>query len=167
MPVLMWEERVDGKRFARVKTSWRTAFDGEEHRELAEMLDAEIDEVLDGAVELLERNESLEAQREFIRTWSMGRAIAESGILDHDAMRNEQRINLWQAMEQKALLGVRADGEPESRWSSVRSNVKHVISRPDRHLFGCKSKSLKMPGLFSWDAPVILKERFFVKRCVP
>lgn len=135
MPVLMWLENEDGKRYTKVRTSWNTEFDGEEHRDLAETLDAEIDKVLDNAVKLMDSRLELGAQREFIRTWSLGRAVAQSSILDHEAMQNEVRLNLWQAMEQKALLGIRSNGEPEIGWRRVRSNVDHVISRPDRHLF--------------------------------
>ena len=135
MPVLMWLQNKDGKRYTKVKTSWNTEFDGEEHRDLAEALDAEIDKVLDNAVKLMDSRLELGAQREFIRTWSIGRSIATSGILQHQAMQNEFRINLWQAMEQKALLGIRSNGEPEISWRRVRSNVKHVISLPSRHLF--------------------------------
>ena len=135
MPVLMWLENEDGKRYTKVKTSWSTEFDGEEHRDLAETLDTEIDKVLDSAVKLMDSVLHLGAQPEFIRTWSMGRSISASGILQHEAMQNEVRINLWQAMEQKALLGIRSNGNAEIGWRKVRSNVNHVISRPDRHLF--------------------------------
>ena len=135
MPVLMWLQNKDGKRYTKVKTSWNTEFDGEEYRDLAETLDAEIDKVLDNAVKLMDSVLHLGAKREFIRTWSMGRSIAESGILQHKAMQNEFRINLWQAMEQKALLGIRSNGEPVIGWRRVRSNVKHITSRPDQHLF--------------------------------
>lgn len=135
MPVLMWLQNKDSKRYTTIKTSWNTEFDGEEHRDLAEALDAEIDKVLDNAVKLMDSRLELGAQREFIRTWSMGRSIANSGILQHKAMQNEVRLNLWQAMEQKALLGIRSNGDTETGWRRVRSNVDHVISRPDRHLF--------------------------------
>lgn len=135
MPVLMWLENQDGKRYTKVKTSWNTEFDGEEHRDLAETLDAEIDKVLDNAVKLMDSRLELGAKREFIRTWSIGRSIANSGILQHEAMQNEFRINLWQAMDQKALLGIRSNGEPEIGWRRVRSSVKHATVRPDRHIF--------------------------------
>ena len=131
----MWLENEDGKRYTKVKTSWNTEFDGEEHRDLAEALDAEIDKVLDNAVKLMDSRLELGAQPEFIRTWSLGRAVAQSNILDHDAMNNELRVNLWQAMEQKALLGIRSNGNTEIGWRRVRSKRKRVVPRPDRHLF--------------------------------
>lgn len=131
----MWHENQDGKRYTKVKTSWNTEFDGEEHRDLAETLDAEIDKVLDNAVKLMDSRLELGAKREFIRTWSLGRAVAQSSILDHKAMQNEVRLNLWQAMEQKALLGIRSNGDTETGWRRVRSKVMHVTSRPDHHLF--------------------------------
>lgn len=135
MPVLMWLENEDGKRYTKVKTSWNTEFDGEEHRDLAEALDAEIDKVLDNAVKLMDSRLELGAKRGFIRTWSIGRSIATSGILQHEAMQNEFRINLWQAMDQKALLGIRSNGDTETSWRRVRSKVMHATSRPDHHLF--------------------------------
>lgn len=135
MPVLMWLENEDGKRYTKVKTSWNTEFDGEEHRDLAEVLDAEIDKVLDNAVKLMDSRLELGAKRGFIRTWSIGRSIATSGILQHEAMQNEFRINLWQAMDQKALLGIRSNGDTETSWRRVRSNVKNANLRPDRHIF--------------------------------
>lgn len=135
MPVLMWLENEDGKRYTKVKTSWNTEFDGEEHRDLAETLDAEIDKVLDNAVKLMDSRLELGAQPEFIRTWSMGRSIATSGILQHEAMQNEQRIDLWLSMEHKALLGIRSNGEPEIGWRRVRTNIDYVRSAPSRHLF--------------------------------
>ena len=135
MPVLMWDQNQDGKRYTKVKTSWNTEFDGEEHRDLAEALDAEIDKVLDNAVKLTDSVLHLDARREFIRTWSLGRAVAQSNILDHDAMNNELRVNLWHAMDAKALLGIRSDGKSEDQWTNVRSNVAITTSRPDHHLF--------------------------------
>ncbi len=135
MPVLMWQKTDEEKMYSRVVTSWRAEFDGEEYRDLAETLDVQIDKVLDSAVELFDKNRYIEAQREFIRIWSLGRAVANSEILQHDAMKNELRVNLWLAMDQKALLGVRCDGETEDAWSNIRSNVRRITSRPDRHLF--------------------------------
>lgn len=135
MPVLVWERRDDGKLRSDVITSWRTEFDGEEYRELAEALDREVDVVLDRAVKMLDESSGIDATREFVRTWVLGRAIEESGILNHKAMKNETSINLWVAMDKKTLLSVRSDSTEESSWLRIRSRAQRVTSRPDQHLF--------------------------------
>jgi hypothetical protein len=131
----MYERDDDIKLRTTVVTSWRTDFDGEEHREIAEELDVAIDGVLDLAIELSISNAAVDAQSELIRIWSVGRAVKSKQTLNHPAMLNEYRINLWRAMEQKALLGIRSDGTIYSNWTHLRSHAPRVTKRPDRHLF--------------------------------
>lgn len=135
MPVLMYELNGNGDLHSQVVTSWSSNFDGEEYRSVAEDLDVAIDEVLDSAVELWIANSDTDAQTELIRVWAVGRAVAATQLLDHSAMDNEYRINLWQAMEQKVLLGIRSDGLIYSNWTQLRSRAPKVTTRPDRHLF--------------------------------
>ena len=135
MPVLMYERTDDGVTRSNVVTTWRTEFDGEEHRTIAEDLDEAIDDVLDSAVNLWFTNTAIDAQTELIRMWAIGRAVAEAKTLDHPAMVNEYRIHLWQAMEQKALLGIRSDGSVFTNWANLRSKSRPRTTRNDRHLF--------------------------------
>ena len=135
MPVLMYELSGDGNLRSQVVTSWSSNFDGEEHRSVAEDLDVAVDGVLDLAVELWIANSVTDAQAELIRMWAVGRAVTERQILDHPAMDNEYRINLWRAMEQKALLGIRSDGLIYSNWGQLRSKSRPRTTRNDQHLF--------------------------------
>ena len=102
MPVKVWERGAGGRYTSSIRTSRPTQLTGEEYRAEAEALDAQIDTVLDRAVELsAQRPDEQGKSREFVKRWAIGRAIAESGVLDSPHMASEQRIHLWLAMARK------------------------------------------------------------------
>ena len=93
-----------------------TRLGGEEYRAEAEELDAQIDTVLDRAVELSSTGpEDRGKRKEFVKRWAIGRAIEESSILDSPHVALEQRSHLWLAMARKCRLGVRSSGDTEIR----------------------------------------------------
>ncbi len=144
MPVKLWQQDKSGNFFSRIVTQWDNSLGGEEYREQAEELDQKLDEVLDDSLKLVA---DLKEQRsavspKFLRTWSVGRVVRDSGILQLHALETERRQLLWRAMSWKCWLGIRHD-YPESKlcheWQSLRSNLEPEVRNQQsdiKYLFG-------------------------------
>ena len=120
MPVKLWNRDDLGNLTSTIRSGSGGGFGGEEYRPEAEELDKEIDCVLDRAVELTAvpvNTGSVNPQ--FVKRWAIGRAIAESGILDSPHLASDPKSELWLAMARKCRIGVRASGEPEKKWRSL------------------------------------------------
>ena len=135
MPVKFWEEGPDGSIGSRIITGWDTTYYGEEFRPDAEDLDQRLDEVLDAAVELIlaPHVAIVQARSEFKVMWSFGRAVKQSGVLTHPALKTEKQILLIRAMAAKARLGVSSDysylkKELHTRWRDLRDPDRDDIT---------------------------------------
>lgn len=144
MPVKLWQQDKSGNFFSRIVTQWDNSLGGEEYREQAEELDQKLDEVLDDSLKLVDdlKDQCPDVSPKFLRTWSVGRVVRDSGILQLPALETERRQLLWRAMSWKCWLGIRHD-YPESElcqdWQSLRSNLKPEVRNQQsdtKYLFG-------------------------------
>ena len=136
MPVKVWD-RDDHRRYtSAIRTSRSTRLGGEEFRVEAEELDAQIDTVLDRAVKLSSSSpDERRKTREFVKRWAIGRAVAESRILQSLHMTSEQRSHLWLAMARKCRLGIRSSGAIEERWRMLVPGRALEPRRIERDIF--------------------------------
>lgn len=126
MAVILWSEE-QGELYSRVRSERRVFLSAEEHREEAEDLDARLDELLDDALKLVEvyaREAGYGKPNSILKPWALGRAIARSAVLAHEAMLGERRELLWEALAHKCWYGVRADASREFRWRGLRNTTK-------------------------------------------
>jgi len=144
MPVKLWQQDKSGNFFSRIVTQWDNSLGGEEYREQAEELDQRLDEVLDDALKLVAdlKKQHFDVSPKFLRTWSVGRVVRDSGILQLPALETERRQLLWRAMSWKCWLGIKHD-YPESElcqeWQSLRSNLEPEVRNQQsdiKYLFG-------------------------------
>ena len=120
MPVKIWDRAPGGALTSRVETSRSQSYRGERYRADAEALDREIDGMLDHSIELAEGVPAAEAgPLAFVRRWSIGRALAESKLLDSDFLEPSEHKWLWLAIARKCRLGVRSDGSREENWHGL------------------------------------------------
>lgn len=129
MPAKFWINEGESK----ILTGWDTVLDPEEFRPVAEELDQRLDRVLDDAVARLASPEvaSVQADSKFKMLWSFGRAVKDSGILNHHAMKNEKQIFLWRVMAAKARLGIASVGDGKQASESDRWRVLRDPKQPD------------------------------------
>ena len=121
MVVKMWDLDESGNLTSSIRKEGQTGIRAEESRPQAEALDREIDILLDKAMNLLVQQDLNPRHTEFAKRWAIGRAIAESGILDSPHLDPGERTDLWRAMARKCRLGVRHTGErnPKSKWKGL------------------------------------------------
>lgn len=120
MPVKIWDRAPGGALTSRVETSRSQSYRGERYRADAEALDREIDGMLDHSIALAEGVPAAEAgPQAFVRRWSVGRALAESKLLDSDFLEPSEHKWLWLAIARKCRLGVRSDGSREENWHGL------------------------------------------------
>ena len=133
MPAKFWTKERGGSIGSKIITRWDTVYDGEEFRPNAEDLDEELDKVLDDAIAVLSSPEvaSIQADPKFKMLWSFGRAVKNSGILSHPAMKNENQIFLWRVMAAKARLGVASTRDGKRPSESDRWRVLRDPKQPD------------------------------------
>ena len=133
MPAKFWIQNEDGSIRSDIITGWDTVFYGEEYRPIAEDLDQRLDAVLNNAVSKLTDPVVTEvtADPKFKMLWSFGRAVRNSGILSHPAMRNENQIFLWRVMAAKARLGVASTRDGKRPSESDRWRVLRDPKQPD------------------------------------
>ncbi len=144
MPVKLWQQDKSGNFFSRIVTQWDNSLGGEEYREQAEELDQRLDEVLDDALKLVKdlKKQHTDISPKFLRTWSVGRVVRDSGILQLPALETERRQLLWRAMSWKCWLGIRHDypeSELRQEWQSLRSNLEPEVRNQQsdiKYLFG-------------------------------
>lgn len=115
MPVKIWEADKRGLS-STVVTGWDRVLTAEEHRGDAEGLDESLDRVLDSAVTRVEKQTGRVIAAEFLRAWAIGRALAESGVTNSPALRNEKPHLLWKALVSKWRTGCRSTGQTDTRW---------------------------------------------------
>ena len=130
MPVKIWDRTSGGALTSRVETSRSQSYRGERYRADAEALDEEIDRMLDHSIALAECVPAAEAgPQAFVRRWSVGRALAESKLLDSEYLEPSEHKLLWLAVARKCRLGVRSDGSREENW---RGLIPHRDLDPGR-----------------------------------
>lgn len=134
MPVKLWGRDDSGTLTSTIRTTRRTGLGGEEFRDEAEPLDKQTDAVLDRAAELSSTG-AAESQ-DFVKRWAIGRAVAESKLLDSPHLEPDERGFLWSAMALKCRLGIRASGEaPEERWRGLIPERDTEPTRIKRDIF--------------------------------
>ena len=117
MPVKIWDISPDGILTNSIHTTRRSTLRGEEFREEANALDRQLDQMLDRALELTSSVQTPGSESlAFAKRWSLGRALAESKVLDSPYLELDERKDLWTALARKCRLGIRASGEPEKDW---------------------------------------------------
>jgi hypothetical protein len=137
MPIKIWDIDGSGAYTSTIQTNRRTTLGGEEFRPEADALDANIDQVLDRATELAASGSHARSNRAlFVKRWAIGRSITESGILQSSHMEAESRSDLCLAMARKCRLGVRASGDPETRWRGLIPNRDAEPKRIEDDIFG-------------------------------
>ena len=135
MPVKIWD-RTNGTLSSRVETSRGDSYRGERYRPDAEALDRRADQMLDRAVELSAPVEVEDAeQRAFVRCWAIGRALAESELLQSEHLEPQEWEWLWLAIARKCRLGIRADGSSEEQWHTLIPNRALEPKRIERDIF--------------------------------
>ena len=136
MPVKLWDLDDHGRYISAIRTSRSTRLGGEELRAEAEELDAQIDNVLDRAVQLSSPSpDERPKTREFVKRWAIGRAVAESGIFQSLHMASEQRSDLWLAMGRKCRHGIRSSGAVEEQWRTLVPDRALEPQRIERDIF--------------------------------
>lgn len=128
MAVLIWSEE-EGELVNRVRSGRRVFLSAEEMRPEAEALDRELDGLLDDALELVNELAGDKKASPFMKSWSLGRAIARSGALSHEAMQGEKKELLWESLTHKCWFGVRADATRDFRWRGLRDTSKNSERR--------------------------------------
>jgi hypothetical protein len=138
MAVKMWDLDESGNLISSIRKEGRTGIRAEESRTQAEALDRDIDKLLDKAINLLVQQDPNPRHTEFAKRWAIGRAIAESGILDSPHMEPGERADLWRAMARKCRLGVRHNGKrsPRSKWKGLIPGREMEPKRIQDDIFG-------------------------------
>ncbi len=136
MPVKIWDRTRDGALTSSVETSLSHSYRGERYRADAEALDKEIDRMLDHAVALSARAQSVEARRRpFVKRWSLGRALTESRLTESNHLETAEEKWLWLAIARKCRLSVRSDGSTEYSWRGLIPNRELDPTRIERDVF--------------------------------
>ena len=152
MVVKMWDLDESGNLTSSIRKEGQTGIRAEQSRPQAEALDREIDKLLDKAMNLLVQQDLNPRHTEFAKRWAIGRAIAESGVLDSPHMDPGERADLWRAMARKCRLGVRHTGKrnPKSRWKGLIPDREMEPKRIEDDIWGwgCgyKNRDSKTPS---------------------
>ena len=134
----MWDLDESGNLTSTIRKEGQTGLRAEESRPQAEALDREIDKLLDKAVNLLVEQDPNPRHNDFAKRWAIGRAIADSRILDSTHMEPGERADLWRAMARKCRLGVRHTGKksPRSKWKGLIPGREMEPKRIQDDIFG-------------------------------
>ena len=138
MAVKLWDLDELGNLTSTIRKAGKTGMGAEESRPQAEALDREIDRLLDKAMDLLVQQDPNPRHTEFAKRWAIGRAIAESRVLDSPHMEPGERADLWRAMARKCRLGVRHNGKknPRSKWKGIIPGREMEPKRIQDDIFG-------------------------------
>ena len=138
MAVKMWNLDESGNLTSNIRKAGQSSMGAEESRPQAEALDREVDKLLDKAISLLIQQDPNPRHTEFAKRWAIGRAIAESEILDSPHMEPGERADLWRCMARKCRLGVRHTGKRDSRskWKGLIPEREMEPKRIDDDIFG-------------------------------
>lgn len=134
MPVKMWN-LDNGQLTNSVKTSRGDSYRGEQYRHEAEALDEEIDQMLDQAAALCTGVSVPKIEQAIVKLWAVGRALAESQILDSAHLDPDDRKWLWLAIARKCRLGVRANGSTKEGWRDLIPDRESDPRRIERDVF--------------------------------
>ena len=135
MPVKIWDRNQESLSSV-VETVRPASLRGEMFRVEAEALDWEIDRVLDMASALsVSVGTDTPEQAAFVRRWAIGRALADSGLLQSEYLEPQETQALWRAMARKCRLGVRADSTHEERWYNLIPARESDPRRAERDVF--------------------------------
>ena len=136
MAVKIWNMDESGVMISTIRTDNRSGIGGEQLRPQAEELDAEIDRVLDEAHRLLTQEHRKGKSNLFAKRWAIGRAIANSQILESANLEAGQRPDLWLAMARKCRIGVRHSGDRVKKWRGLIPDREMEPQRIERDIFG-------------------------------
>ena len=137
MPVKLWNVDESGAYTSSITTNRRSSLGGEEFRPEADALDLELDKVLDRAADLATPSSGSKPNHAlFVKRWAIGRAIAESGILESPHMVGESRADLCLAMALKCRLGARTYGAHETAWKGLIPDREIEPKRIEADIFG-------------------------------
>ena len=138
MAVKMWNLDESGILISSIRKVGQSGMRAEEARPEAEALDRETDKLLDKAMNLLVQQDPNPRHTEFAKRWAIGRAIAESRILDSPHIEPGERADLWRAMARKCRLGVRHTGQRNSRskWKGLIPDREMEPKRIEDDIFG-------------------------------
>lgn len=138
MPVLLWSER-DGVRATEVRTGRSVRLSAEEFRAEAEELDPQLDALLDQALLLLNVYADHKRATPLLKAWVLGRAVRQSEVLESEALRDEIRELLWQALAHKCWYRLRANGSLCHSWRQLRPVTDNMadpqLSRGKRRIY--------------------------------
>ena len=138
MAVKMWNLDESGNLTSSIRKAGQSGMGAEESRPQAEALDQEIDKLLDKALNLLVKEDPNPRHTEFAKRWAIGRAIADSRILDSPHTEPGEKADIWRAMARKCRLGVRNTGKktPDSRWKGLIPGREIEPKRVEDDIFG-------------------------------
>ena len=138
MAIKIWNDDPSGQITSTIRRKGSTGITAEEHRSQADAIDAQLDDLLDKALVLLDQQDAGQNHNRFATRWAIGRAIAESDILESPNMEPGEMSDLWLAMSRKCRLGVRHDGEPDptSTWKSLIFQRDTDPKRVEYDIFG-------------------------------
>ena len=138
MAIKIWNPNPSGKPTSTIKRLGSSGPSAEEHRPQADQIDIQLDGLLDKAVALLDQQDTGHNHNRFATRWAIGRAIADSQILDSPLLEPGEIPDLWLAMARKCRLGVRHSGEPdsESRWKGLIFQRDAEPKRVEYDIFG-------------------------------
>ena len=136
MAVKIWNLDESGVMTSTIRTGNRSGIGGEGLRPQAEELDADIDKVLDEAHRLLTREYPEGPSNLFAKRWAIGRAIANSRILESPSLEAGQRPDLWLAMARKCRIGVRHSGDRVRKWRGLIPDREMEPQRIENDIFG-------------------------------
>lgn len=129
MAVLIWTTDSEGNLANEVETDQEAVFTPEQYRPDAEKFDQLLDQVLDKAVELrASLSGASEVKEAFIRAWTFGRALQETGAHETRYMRNEKPYRISRALMSKCETTARSTGATEPAWRSLRPSSEREIA---------------------------------------
>jgi hypothetical protein len=122
MPAQIWSLRDNGDVVSGVETRGHASIKPEDFT-LADHLDTALDHAFDEAEHLRAKYARPDVPERFTTYWAVGRALRESGILNHDALRNESPDLFFKAAAAKFRTLTRADGTKASNWANLRPTL--------------------------------------------
>lgn len=138
MAIKIWNPNPPGAPTSTIKRMGSSGPSAEERRPQADEIDQRLDDLLDKAVDLLDQQDAGQSHDRFATRWAIGRAIADSKILDSPNLEAGEIPDLWLAMARKCRLGVRHTGEPDpdSRWKGLIFQRDAEPKRVEYDIFG-------------------------------
>ena len=136
MPVLEWSESKSIGYSSVVRTTLPGDFGGEEHRQAAQALDKQMDAMLDNAVRLTKDASRMDkGSLQFVRRWSLGRALDESGLMGSTHLNAGEEKLLWEALGNKCRLSVTATAQHQPAWQDLIPPRETNPQRIERDVF--------------------------------